>query len=226
MVQIDIPAAFVASQLMLDVGRDAITAQAAAAPGRPSPLYYRFLTRALLFAGLVIAPAGIYLLAGWPGWEQQYWSKRAEQVIYEPANALIPALFVLAIVAAGWMGHVLGYRWLVRGKAKYLRPTYLAILALVTAIVLVRYPAFLLVGTYDQFQHDRGAMGSVFANPHDFAIGWCGVMVYFGLGFGWLLLRTRRDIRACETWSQGTTAATELAVPPAAEVEAARGSRP
>ncbi len=204
MVQIDIPAAFVASQLMLDVGRDAIAAQAAADPGRPSPLYYRFLARALLFAGLVIAPAGIYLLAGWPGWEQQYWTPRAEQVLNEPANALIPALFVLAIVAAGWLGHVLGYRWVVQGKAKYLRPTYLGLLALVAVIVLAGYPAFLLVGSYDQFQHDRGAMASAFANPHGFGVGWCGVMLYFVLAFAWLLLRTRRAVRTCEVWRQPT----------------------
>jgi hypothetical protein len=200
MVQIDIPAAFVASQLMLDLGRDAIKAQAAAAPGRPTPLYYRFLTRALLFAGLVITPAGIYLLAGWPGWEQQYWTARAEHVVFEPGNALIPALFALAIVAAGWLGHVLGYRWLVSGKEKYLRPTYLTVLGLVTVIVLVGYPAFLLVGTYDEFHGDRSAMASVFGNPHGFGLGWCGVMLYFVSTFVWLVRRTRQDCRDCQPW--------------------------
>lgn len=202
MVQIDIPAAFVASQLMLDLGRDAIKAQAAADPGRPSPVYYRFLIRALLFAGLVITPAGIYLLAGWPGWEQQYWTASAEHVVFQPGNALIPALFALAIVGSGWLGHVIGYRWLVGGREKYLRPTYLAVLGLVTVVVLAGYPAFLLVGTYDQFQHERGAMASVFGNPYGFGWGWCGVMIYFVLAFAWLVWRTRRDCRTCQTWQQ------------------------
>jgi hypothetical protein len=200
MVQIDIPAAFVASQLMLDLGRDAIKAQAAANPERPSPLYYRYLTRTLLFAGVVIAPAGIYLLAGWPGWEQLYWTERVEQVIFQPLNALLPALFVLAIVVAGWAGHVIGYNWLVSGKEKYLRPTYLGLLGLVAAVVLSTHPAFLLVGTYQQYHHDRGAMGSVWSNPHDFGLGWCGVMVYFALAFVWLVWRTRKDARESQPW--------------------------
>ena len=64
-------------------------------------------------AGMVIAPAGIYLLAGWPGWEQIYWSKRFEEVMHTGwANALLPALFVLFIMLAAYAGHVLGYRWL------------------------------------------------------------------------------------------------------------------
>src|SRR5512136_1374516 len=144
MVQIDVPAAFIVSQLMLDLGKNAIKTQAAACPsGRPA-IYYRFLSRSLLFAGAVIAPAGIYLLAGWPGWEQLYWTERVEHVIFEPVNALLPALFVLAIVGAGWAGHVIGYRWLTSGREKYLRPTYLGLLGLVVVVVLSTYPAFLL----------------------------------------------------------------------------------
>jgi hypothetical protein len=197
MVQIDIPAAFVVSQLMLDLGRDAIKTQAAVDPERPPPIYYRFLTRALLFAGAVIAPAGIYLLTGWPGWEQLYWTERVEHVVFEPVNALLPALFVLAIVVAGWAGHVIGYKWLTSGKEKYLRPTYLGLLGLVAVVVLLTHPAFLLVGSYQQYHGDRSAMGSVWSNPHSFGIGWCGVMIYFAAATVWMIWKSRKD--ACES---------------------------
>jgi hypothetical protein len=200
MVQIDIPAAFVVSQLMLDLGRDAIKAQAAVDPEQPPPIYYRFLTRTLLFAGVVIAPAGIYLLAGWPGWEQLYWTERVEHPIFEPFNALLPALFVLAIVVAGWAGHVIGYKLLISGKEKLLRPLYLGLLGLVGVVVLSTHPAFLLVGTYQQYHHDRGAMGSVWSNPHAFGVGWCGVMIYFVVATLWMVWKSRKDARESRPW--------------------------
>ena len=194
MVQIDVPAAFIVSQLMLDLGKNAIKTQAAACPsGRPA-IYYRFLSRSLLFAGAVIAPAGIYLLAGWPGWEQIYWTEAVERVIFQWGNAMIPAMFVLAIVLAGYFGHVLGYYWLVSGKERYLRPTYIIILLIVCLVVLLNYPAFLLMGTYQEYHHNRQAMAGVWQNAHNFSIAWFLVMLYFCATFIYLAVRTRKEI--------------------------------
>ncbi len=94
MVQIDIPAGFVISMLAIDLGRKALKKDYQNSQTEKSTLYYRYLFRSVLFAGMVIAPAGIYLLAGWPGWEQIYWSKRFEEVMHTGwVNALLPALF-------------------------------------------------------------------------------------------------------------------------------------
>ncbi len=193
MVQIDIPAAFVASQFFLDIGKKAVVANAGGE--RQESLYYRFLSRALVFAGAVIAPAGIYLLAGWPGWEQIYWTERVEHVMYNWTNALLPALFVLAIVLAGYLGHVVGYRWLISGKGKYLRPTYLGLLVAVGLLVLFNYPAFMLVGTYQQYHANRSAMAGAWQNPYNFSVGWVLVMAYFVVALVWFTLRTRKDAR-------------------------------
>jgi hypothetical protein len=57
-------------------------------------------------------------------------------------NALLPALFVMAIVFAGYCGHILGYRWLISGKAKYLRPAYIGVLVVLSIVVLSCYPSF------------------------------------------------------------------------------------
>ena len=128
MVQIDIPAGFVVSMFAIDLGRKAIKKDYENTHTEKSALYFQYLFRSVLFAGMVIAPAGIYLLAGWPGWEQIYWSRRFEEVMHTGwINALLPAFFVLAIVLAAYAGHVLGYRWLIRGKEKYLRPTWMEI---------------------------------------------------------------------------------------------------
>jgi uncharacterized BrkB/YihY/UPF0761 family membrane protein len=198
MVQIDIPAGFVVSMLAIDLGRQALKKNHRNTPAEKSALYYRYLFRSVLFAGMVIAPAGIYLLAGWPGWEQIYWSKRFEEVMHTGwANALLPALFVLFIMLAAYAGHVLGYHWLTTGKEKYIRPAWVGLLMVVGIIVIVNYPSFLLVGTFDQYHNLNGqareAMASVFHNPHGFSVGWVCVMVYFVLALGYLCLKIMRE---------------------------------
>lgn len=203
MVQIDIPAGFVVSMLAIDLGRHALKNDYDDTSTGKSTFYYRYLFRSILFSGIVIAPAGIYLLAGWPGWEQIYWSKRFEEVMHAGwANALLPALFVLFIILATYAGHVLGYRWLVGGREKYVRPTWIGLLVVVGIIVLLNYPSFLLVGTYDQYHNLNGqareAMSSVFSNPYGFSVGWVCVMIYFVLALAYLCLKIMRERRLAE----------------------------
>jgi len=200
MVQIDIPAAFVVSMLSIDLGRKVLK-EGAEKSGEAKPaIYYRYLFRSVFFAGFVIAPAGIYLLSGWPGWEQIYWSKRFEEVMHTGwVNALLPALFVMAIVFAGYCGHTLGYRWLVSGKAKYLRPTYIGVLVAVSIVVLSCYPSFFLMGTYDQYHNlndqTRESMASVWSNPYGFSVAWIGVMIYFAVATAYLILTIWKENR-------------------------------
>jgi hypothetical protein len=203
MVQIDIPAGFVVSMLAVDLGRRALKKDFEQAGSEKSTLYYRYLFRSVLFAGMVIAPAGIYLLAGWPGWEQIYWSRRFEEVMHTGwVNALLPALFVMFIMLATCSGHVLGYRWLTTGKEKYIRPTWIGLLLMVGIVVLLNYPSFLLVGTYDQYHSLNGqireAMSSVFHNPYGFSVGWVCVMVYFVAALGFLCLKILRENKLTE----------------------------
>jgi heme/copper-type cytochrome/quinol oxidase subunit 2 len=193
MVQIDIPAAFVVSMLSLDLGRKVLQKEAPKANAGKPAVYYRFLWRSVFFAGFVIAPAGTYLLAGWPGWEQIYWNRRFEEVMHTGwFNAMLPALFVMAIVFAAWLGHVIGYRWLMSGKEKYLRPTYIAVLIIVTIVVLCCYPSFLLMGTYDQYHNLNGqtreSMAKVWSNLYGFSVAWVGVMIYFAVAMACLIL--------------------------------------
>ncbi len=193
MVQIDIPAAFIASQFFLDIGRKAIKREAEKSTEKYPAIYYRFLFRSIFFAGFVIAPAGIYLLVGWPGWEQMYWTERVEKPLYHLYNAMLYPLFIMAIVLGAYIGHVVGYRWLITGREKYLRPAYVSLLLLVSLIVLFNYPAFTLVGTYQQYHFDRGSMESAWKNPYDFGTAWLIIMVYFTISFLYLFFKIRKE---------------------------------
>lgn len=200
MVQLDIPAAFAVSMLFVDLGRKRLKGEAERSPGEKPGAYYQFLFRSIFFAGFVISPAGLYLLAGWPGWEQLYWSRRFEELILQGwFNALLPAFFIMSIVLAGYLGHILGYRLITTGKEKYLRPAYIGVLVLSAIPVLLSYPAFLLVGTYDQYHNLNGqtreAMTAVWKNPYDFSVGWLGVMIYFATALIYSIIKIRRDIK-------------------------------
>ena len=67
MVQIDIPAAFAVSLLSIDLGQQILKREAEKNSAKKPSVYYRFLFRSVFYAGCVISPAGLYLLAGWPG---------------------------------------------------------------------------------------------------------------------------------------------------------------
>lgn len=193
MVQIDIPAAFIASQFFLDIGRRAIKREAEKSAEKYPAVYYRFLFRSVFFASFVIAPAGIYLLVGWPGWEQMYWTERVEKPIFHLYNAILYPLFIMAIVFFAYIGHVVGYRWLVTGRERYLRPAYVSLLLAVSLLVLLNYPAFTLVGTYQQYHNDRGSMDAAWNNPYDFGTGWLIIMVYFAVSFLYLFFIIRKE---------------------------------
>ncbi|MEE8574681.1 MAG: hypothetical protein V3T30_04635 [Thermodesulfobacteriota bacterium] len=182
MVQIDIPAAFVFSQLFLDLGRKVIMKESAEDPTGKPAVYYRYLFRTVFLAGLVVAPCGIYLLTGWPGWEQLYWTDIVEAPHGNMFSSFLYALFIIAIVIAAWLGHVIGYRWLVTGKGHLLRPTYIIITILVCGGVLIlNYPAYTLVGTYHEYHFDRAAMGQLWDNAENLGTSVILVSTYYVL---------------------------------------------
>ena len=122
-------------------------------------------------------------------------------MVNNPINSLIPALFVMFIVLGGYLGHVIGYRWIVTGKEKYLRPCYLGLLAAVALLVLSQYPSFIYLGTYDQYHNLNGqvreSMAHVWNNPHGFSISWIMVMCYFAVPLLWLIVKIRNEVKSC-----------------------------
>lgn len=200
MVQLDIPAAFAVSQLFAYLGRKKIKNEAAESGDKKPLIYYRYLFYSVFFSSVVIVPAGLYLVCGWPGWEQIYWSRRFEEVIHTGwVNALFPTLFILCIVLAGYFGFRLAYRWIVGGKERYVIPTAVGVLVVAAVVVAVCYPSFILVGTYDQYHNlngeTRAAMAKVWKNAYDFGYGWLGVMIFFSLSMIYALRKLLKENR-------------------------------
>jgi hypothetical protein len=196
MVQIDIPIAFIISQLTIDIGKDVIKAKAREEKGAKPKIYYQYLARCLLVAGLVIAPAGGYLLAGWPGWESQYWWWRFEQPMYSNVNALLPAVFTFTIVLGGYLGFELGYRLVISDRERYLKPIYIGLLALTSGTVLLGWPAPVRVGTLQEFVTNPAGMAYLWDNWRGFFTGWMGVIVFFLAAFAFFVIMQVREARA------------------------------
>jgi len=200
MIQLDLPAAFLASLFFLDLGRKSIKQKTQNTDGRYPAVYHRFLSRSLLFAGLVITPICIYFVVGWPGWEQLYWSRRFEETMHNGGiNALLPGLCGLAIILVSYLGHFIGYRWITAGHLKYLRFAYIIISTAVIMVILLHHPAFLLVGTYDQYHNlngqTRDSMASIFDNWEGFTVALGGVLIYFAIALAYMILKIQKDNR-------------------------------
>jgi hypothetical protein len=199
-VQLDIPAAFAASQLIVDLARKKIVSEARESGAEKPLAYYRYLFYSIFFASVVIVPAGLYLVCGWPGWEQIYWSKRFEQLIHTGwVNSLYPTAFILGIVLAAYVGYRLAYHWVTTGRGRYLRPVYIGVLLIAGLVVLLCYPSFLMVGTYDQYHNQGGqtreSMAKVWENPFDFGVGWVGVMLYFLVCLAYTIVKVRKEAK-------------------------------
>ena len=200
MVQLDLPAAFAASQLFVYMARKRIAKEAGETGSGKPAIYYRYLFYSVCFAALAVVPAGLYLVCGWPGWEQIYWWRHFEGVMHSGwVRPLFPTLFIIGIVVAGYAGFRLAYHWVVTGRERYIKPTFIGVLLAAALAVAFCYPSFLLVGTYDQYHNiagqTRASMGKVWENPFDFSYGWIGVMVYFIACFIYAVVKIRREQR-------------------------------
>ena len=100
MIQMDIPAACVCSQIFAYCGKDWLVNVKSSCSGRYTAL-------AVTYGLAIIGACGLYLYSGWTEWEMMYWF---EDVRMETANfgnpwlALIGPLFLLALGVASLIG--------------------------------------------------------------------------------------------------------------------------
>jgi hypothetical protein len=165
MIQMDIPAAYVCSQIFAYCGRDWLVHETPSWSGRYTAL-------AVTYALGIIGACGLYLYSGWTEWEMMYWF---EDVRMETANfgnpllALVGPLFLAALGAASLIGFKLAHRWIVERKPKKVLISLCLGAAVSLIMVLFTPSAPMLVGHYHNY-HGFVNEAIASAKPWDYGL--------------------------------------------------------
>lgn len=169
MVVTDIQVCFAIGAFFADVASPLVAGDLPRSALADHPVYVRAQRRALLYPGLVLGPSATLFMLAWPGWETQYVTGAFERTAGAPGHAALFAAFLLLLTAAAWFGNWLGFRWALGGARLRLRVVYLSLVAATVALVGVRWPAFVHLGSYEAFARDPGAMQLIWQDPVFFA---------------------------------------------------------
>ncbi len=173
MIQMDIPAAFVCSQIFAYSGREWLAKEPVSWSGRYTAL-------AACFALGVIGACGVYLYSGWTEWEMMYWSSFVQMNTANFGNywlALVAPLFIAALGFCGMWGFRLAHGFIAAGKPKNVLVALWIGTAISLGTVLLTPSAPFLVGHYaDYHAYVNEALRS--PSPWSYGIfhvgGWTG----------------------------------------------------
>ena len=147
MIQMDIPAAYVCSQIFAYCGRNWLAHENPSWTGRYTAL-------AVTYSLGVIGACGLYLYSGWTEWEMMYWFKavRMDTANFgDPILALVAPLFLFALGIASLVGFKLAHQWIVEDKPKKVLISLWCGIAVSLIMVLFTPSAPMLVGHYDNY---------------------------------------------------------------------------
>jgi len=165
MVQVDIPAAFVCSQVFAWSGRRWLVDE-------PPSWLGRYTAIAFAYAAAVVGACGLYLFAGWPEWEVMYWFEpiRMDTANFgNPLLALVAPLFIVVTGLAGGGGFLLAHRWARAGKPRRILAALWIGVAFILGMFLLNPAAPMFVGRYyDYHAYLREAVAS--ARPLDYGV--------------------------------------------------------
>lgn len=177
MVVTDIQVCFVFGALCADLAAPAILAGGGSTSVGDSPLYARLRRRLLLYPALFLGPSATLFMLSWPAWESQYVGEAFAATGGSPWNALLFALFLFLLTVGAWFGHRLGWTWVLAGARTRLRLVYGTVLAVTAALVLVRWRAFVHLGSYVDFVRSPEALPHIWQDA-TFFISFCVLTTY------------------------------------------------
>ena len=215
----DIQIAFAAGALLADAGAPVIEAARNRSEASLLKVYSRYMLRSLIYAGVFLGPVATISLLAYPAWETQYISAVFDNTLGHPINASYYGVFLMVVFAGGWFGNWLGFKWVLSGARKRLRILYLTVTVITFAIVWLRYPAPVRVGTYEAFWRNPNAL-PYFTEDHTFFITFIILLLIAGLPLLIFFLQVRRSVKRLKEGSQQPLEASPL---PAEATRAARG---
>jgi hypothetical protein len=180
MLAMDVPIAVMAGLVLSEAGSKMIEKK-----DDQKTLFLRVLV--CMFAAIFITPTPFYYLLGWPAWETNFLWKWVDGIADHPLRASFAyALFALAIIPTV-IGFEAGRRLILRGKHKWVRISYIAMLVLVGVIIfLMRDTTFNIASSYAKYEAKE--MYSFWTHP--FMTGWAITSLYFwgalAVFYGWL----------------------------------------
>lgn len=141
----------------------------------------------LTFSGISVASNVFYYMLGWPAWETNFLWPWVDHIMDHPLRAgFSHALFAMTVIPA-WLAFEVGRKWLLQGKDKLVRITYIVLFVLVGVVVLVLWDiTFNVASTYAKYE-----AGDTYSFWRwDFTAGWAVTaaafwVVFFSLYF-WL----------------------------------------
>jgi hypothetical protein len=147
MIQMDIPAAFVCSQIFAYSGRAWLAKEPVAWTGKYTAL-------AGCFAMGVIGACGVYLYSGWTEWEMMYWTSFVRMDTANFGNyglALVAPLFLVALGLCGMWGFKMAHGFIAAGQPKKVLAALWIGTALSLGTVLLTPSAPFLVGHFADY---------------------------------------------------------------------------
>jgi hypothetical protein len=192
MIQMDIPAAFVCSQIFAWCGRRWLAQE------KPS-VFGQYTALAAGYSLGVIGACGLYLYSGWTEWEMMYWceSIRMDTTNFgDPLLALVAPMFVVALGIAGGGSFLLAHRWIQAGKPRRLMLALWVGVAVSLGMVLLTPSAPMFIGHYRNY-HSYVGEAIASGRPWDYGIVALGP---WKIGVPWAAARELLDKYSMSTF--------------------------
>ena len=185
MIQVDLPAAFAIGQAFSMLSKNYLKKEPDLFTGKLLGPFNIYLTTCFV-------PGGLFLLVGWPAWEAMYTTPWVENSYNHPVVAAAWVLFVIAMIAFGNFGYLLGHYFYKRNLDRYVKYTLAAGIALTALPFILRWGCWNWIGTYANVTAGHGyPFGEA-----PFFTGWLCIMSYlFITGFLaglWFLLKSKK----------------------------------
>jgi hypothetical protein len=193
----DIQIAFAAGALFADAGAPVILAARKDSEASLCKVYSRYMLRSLIYAAVFLGPVATTSMLAYPAWEGQYISPILDEMLRNPLNASTYGLFLAAVFGGGWFGNWLGFRWVLAGLRIRLRLCYLSLIVVTFAYLWSRYPAFVRLGSYEQYVRDARALPYI-TEDITFFVAFLVLLVIAGAPLLFGFIGIRRSVKALE----------------------------